>query len=1295
MSSTNSSRSNPAAHRGHAAVNTTTPPAVSSVQLSSIQTARGRRRVSNTGRVRGPPSRVDYIPRDPAPEPCSPRPDNLSSTSSTGSAASGDVSSHITPHSSQRRSNRSHVEHRYVPLTSVSVGNSTFRPAIPRPPTARTITDVSSRPFTLSDGTVFGIDPEQTTYWRWTGPTDVCIHGTTDMAPFSIPLFYDAEGQPINFNVVPSPSRTSPSGHPKARAVRNILEALTIAYALYGHTGMVHDYCGSGRAGHPRVHVSLPVFGPRDLTRKQTDRRFQHMSTCQHREVCDCHTYEIVVCVDTLYYMSVETVTLLINSCKRRKLIAVHHLTNVETETEISFRPVGDCETICTVPEVAAPPATYRHSTLWDVCPPQFTRTVLLRIGSHAICEYVINDDFRPSPPTPIVLPVTPPAPSPPPASPVATQPDERPRFVDDKRLASTGAVGPVSPDQYGWQETLCQFPKHQFVFGNRYVIRNLGDVVVVQLPLPTRFIDSAAGFPVSTDAKTSYSTFTAKCRSHFMAKLQSHADSLDGSFPIEAVFTQLVVRAYRRAIEAAASATALQRTPEFFAHVSQDEIIATPSVSWKAYLLSFVAPYLDVDFASASRRLLARIPPPCYVLALFGLRQYVTSPPSTPVSSRSSLSGPARRDNSPISVQAVALGLLMVGSTVLSRTYRYLRPDHTITDDRPRVIPGQSDKAAMMHNEVHSFGPCDSAQEVDASFPALAERNNGQRAVTMREEVDRKVDPTLAEPMKFRSVGPVHAIGHSYGGSRHNTLVALKRRCEDACLPRVASSVEDLASLMLMFAKRCPVVGDDFKIKTHFEWSRNSSYSQSKIATLDKARAAVDNDPMLPYSNLDFRAFIKTEVVFHKTDLRFVEAEPAGGPDGKPRIVSSLDPTVQVEIGPSIASLSDALSTHFSPACPIFMYLCASNQQVGAWLKRCELVCSPFFFEGDASNFDFSQCREIRCAVVAVYRRLGLPYSATKLLETIAKSKVYRFGAANITLKTTGTNASGANDTTISNNIVNLCTIVCCVAHCIPDRDTRDHFIDRFIASIGKTFDEVGKPPICAVIGGDDNVFVVAPEYQHYLTAEKLSEFSTNIGIKYNFISRRNALETTFVSGLFMPALMRRSIYDNQQRCILDISDSGADTYVLIATPGRIVRKLGWTTVPASTISDVDLPKHLGEKAYGILTATQVYVPFLSDYLSLIASKYHDRSYSSDPSGEFHRSMRYGKRSDPDPCLVDNDHSRDIAWAWFQERYDLDENDVKAFLSVVTDRLSPNTTQTSWYLPHDVTNIVFAIDCG
>jgi len=599
------------------------------------------------------------------------------------------------------------------------------------------------------------------------------------------------------------------------------------------------------------------------------------------------------------------------------------------------------------------------------------------------------------------------------------------------------------------------------------------------------------------------------------------------------------------------------------------------------------------------------------------------------------------------------------------------------------------------MHDEVHSFGACDSTQVVEPSFPALKERNGGRTAVMLREEPDRKVDPSLAEPERFRCVGPVHSIGHSYGGSRHNVLVAIKKRCEEACLPQIPSSVEDLTKMMLLFAKRCPVAGDDFKLKTYEDWSRNSSYSRAKIAALDKAHAAVILDPMLPYSNMEFQSFIKREIVFHKIDLRYVEAEPTGGPDGKPRIVSSLDTTLQVEIGPPIASLSDALAKHFSPACPIFMYLRASNQQVGAWLMRCGLVCSPFCFEGDATSFDFSQCKEIRTAVVNVYRKLGLPYSATKLLETIAKSKVYRFRDSNVTLKTTGTNASGANDTTVSNNIVNLCTIVCCVAHCITDPHVRNEFVDRFIDSIGKTFDEVGKPAFCAVIGGDDNVFVVAPEYQHYLTPEKLSEFSTNVGIKYNFISRRDALSTTFVSGVFMPAVMRRSIYDNEGRCILEMSDSGADTYVLVPTPGRIVRKLGWTAVPRSTIPDVDLPKHLGEKAYGILTATQVYVPFLSDYLSLIISKYHDSAYQSDPDGEYHRSMRYGKRADPDPCLIDNEYSRDIAWAWFEQRYDLDENDVKAFLSVVADRLSGTTTQTSWYLPHGITDTVFAIDCG
>lgn len=1302
MSTTNSSRSNPAPNRGPAAVKTTTAlvasSTVQSVQLPITLTARGRRRTSTTGAARGSTPRVELAPRPSAPEPSPPSSDNLSETSSTPSAASGGASSRITPHSSTRRSHhRPHAEHSAVPLASIPVGDGTFRAAQPRSAVAHSAASVFGRQLFFGDPadparTLFAIDADQNTHWRYISATDYQVYGTSGMAPFEFQPAWNSDGQPLTIHVAPSPSNTAPSGHPRARVVRNVMETLAIAYALSGHDSMVLDYCGSGRVDNPRVHVSLPPFGNRDTTRKQTDRRFRHLSTCQHREVCDCHPFAVVVCIDTIYYMSVETVIKLIESCSGRRLVSLHHRTTFPTDTEISFASVGTGETVCSVPEVDRKTTSYRHSTFWDTTSPQLSCRVLTYAGSHAICEYTINDEYQPPPPPPQLLP--PPSPVSPSASAasIAIEPEDRPLFCDDH---SSSSVQPVSSDQYGWQVTRCEFPRHAHVFGSRYVIRDQGDKIVVDLPLPTRFIDTAAAFPVSTDASTSYPSYTAKCRSKFMAELQSYADTLGHTFPIEAVFIQVVTRGYERAIAAAASASALQRTAGFYAHVNKDEIVEPPRSSWRAYMLGLVAPLITFDVGAAARQLLAKIPPPCYVLAAFGFRQYLTTPSAVPARfGREHQRETPPQDSGPFTIQALGLALLMAGSTALSYGLGFFRRRNPVPPRRSDVISGVSDKPSLMHAEVHSFAACDSAQASIIDFPLLKERNGGRKAVIIREEDERKCDSDASEPMRFRSVGPTFAVGHSYGGGQHNVLVAINRRCEAACLTYNPTCVVALTKMMLLFGKACPSAGDDFKIKSFEEWSETSHYSRAKINILRAARAQVDLDPDLPLSKLECSSFIKKEIVFSKLDRTMSEAEPVGSPDGKPRIVSSLDPTFQVVVGPSIASLSDAFADYFSLACPVAMYLKTTNQQVGAWLRRSEIVCSPFFLEGDASNFDFSQVASIRTAVVAVYRKIGLPHAATDLLDIFAKSKYYRFRQANVSIKTTGTNASGANDTTISNNIVNLCTIVCCVANCLP-ATLQSEFVDRFVDSIGKSFDEVGRPAICAVVGGDDNMFTVAPEYMEYLTAEKLSLFSSNVGIKYNFIRRPDALSTTFVSSVFMPARMRRDIHDHLGRCILSVADSGADTYVLIPTPGRILQRLSWTTVPASTISDADLPRHLGEKAFGILSMIGVYVPLLTDYLQLIVAKYHDSSYNSDLGNEFHRSMRYGLRADPNPCLVDDDLSHDLAWEWFYERYGLSEPHVAAFLSVIADRLRPDTTQTTWHLPHEVANLMFSVDCA
>lgn len=604
-------------------------------------------------------------------------------------------------------------------------------------------------------------------------------------------------------------------------------------------------------------------------------------------------------------------------------------------------------------------------------------------------------------------------------------------------------------------------------------------------------------------------------------------------------------------------------------------------------------------------------------------------------------------------------------------------------------------------HRLVHVAGS-DSLLPFDGHYPKLDALSRLGCAVRPSPHVQRKVVIDHALPAAtMRAVGVIHALPFVVAPTTHNVRIAIKYRMEDSIKPADPVVLATLRDLLREFATQFPKAvyqgglcssSMEFNVRTVEDWITRSNYPQSKQQVLRAAWATLRDNPSCVRAHLALASFLKIEVGFKNY------ADDLSGRTGlfKPRVITNPNAILKVFLGPFFSSLQRACSARFTTATPFAMYLNTSSLEVGAWARRCQLHLSRAFIEGDATNFDGSQCKALVALIIEFYESLGATTghkdTIIGVLQELNNRKLSYFNDPECTImETEGTNISGIDDTTLKNNIVNFAIVTLAFLACLPE-SIRSRVRAQIVSNLGKPWDECEEVPLAVIVAGDDNLICVHDKYRQYVSARGLSATTSAVGMTYNFIDRATIATAEFVSSIFIPVNLAENVMDHTGTTVLSPYQCAGESFAIVSKPARVFVRGGWTTANEISIPDSETRRYYGEKAYGILQGLPCHVPVLTDYLSAISGKFYDPTRAMLRPNDNQYKNRHHDTGRNAECLVENAASRDTLWVWFETRYGISPSEADDFIAKFRAKLCCGEHE-SWFLSHPVLDMMASID--
>jgi len=266
------------------------------------------------------------------------------------------------------------------------------------------------------------------------------------------------------------------------------------------------------------------------------------------------------------------------------------------------------------------------------------------------------------------------------------------------------------------------------------------------------------------------------------------------------------------------------------------------------------------------------------------------------------------------------------------------------------------------------------------------------------------------------------------------------------------------------------------------------------------------------PLTHKDFQvsAFVKTEMLPQKIK---VKNEPEGA---DPRIISARSAPFTLSNGPWIKQVCHALGDWWNGLNPNLPFdVCyaigKTPEQLGAWFDAKREKFAGFEYsviEIDYSRYDASLRSEVLLTTEAAYRRMGVPEWCVKLLRKNCYNKMGEWHdrlvpKAQLRYKVPGTRASGDNQTSVDNSMINASLLA---------------------------FALDGLEWACIVLGDDNLVFVKNPEQGHVQKSLEILEGKITglkklgMGITYKVFPMADERLSSFCSGYFFPVVDRKT---------------------------------------------------------------------------------------------------------------------------------------------------------------------------
>jgi len=1057
----------------------------------------------------------------------------------------------------------------------------------------------------------------------------------------------------LKFNFAVRVCPKASSKHPRARIVRNLLELMACACAYSGAMpgARVLDVNCSGRVVAPLLHHQIPVLSDRDQGKKVGRRMTMQMTSCDCHPVCLCAEFYSLYSVDSVYYHTPEKMAEMIERTCSRVGYIVHHVFTGPTYTELDYHHENDGSVSGSAPDKTTP-FRYRHTALWDTCPDMFERDLLLQVGTHCLFRYrvkakmvapavVIPPAVLVSAPIQIVEAA---------AKPKQVKVSEDLRWEDHEYEHVEDMVS-----QAGWFWS--------------FVVSRQGSVTTRVIQLPMALVDVCSMLNVSTNATSSFESFSHRCRANMQDKIAA-AGVADPAL----VLQRATILAYSRAIRAIGPAKSeIKYDPVAAAYVSGEEITHAPRASLRAIVFGALG-----NVAAA-------------------VSHVASATYQSAVTTWSSMNPPVPKHEKTLWNHLVGTSIISFPFTSLTAyvVKRAFKPALDLARGKA-VLRDFNDGALELKHRVTHVAPSQTRLPIADRFVELDKLCRSGNSVTHTGSSRRQLAEVGSEAGSMRTVAVTHAWAYCVNNSDQNVMAAISARLEASIRPRDPLVVSKLAILCAKVASKFPkaVPSDpgylEFVVKTVGEWIQNPAYNEEKRRKLRQAHEDLLLDPKRVLERLQFESFLKKEVAFKCLTGTFEISSFLF----KPRIVSSPDPIVNVACGPFISSMQEACSRVMTAATPFPMFLNMGSLEVGAWARRCELHLSSHFIEGDASNFDGSQSFELGAIIADFYKGLGAPgekHAFLDILHAINAKKVFRFpNPSGTRVQCSGVNPSGFPDTTLRNNILNGNSVALAIIECLPE-EMRAKAESDYIACIGTHWDDCGDIPFAIIVAGDDNLICVHEKYRPYVNSERLSLVTSGLGLTYNFIDRRSLYEAEFVSSIFMPVTLFDDVITHTGKVILTSQQCAATSYDCVGKPGRCIAKLGWTTASPEDIPDTETSRYYGEKAYGQLSSLACYVPLLTEYLEMVVARFYQPDRPKlDPNYLKYSCRRSADRNDG--IVSQNPQAKEEAMAWFYQRYGLGEADIRDFLTRFADVLR-QPDDTSWHLQHPVSDALMLRD--